>query len=331
MLSSDIDNRAKVNPDVSDRFRILRNLTEMEVTKPKKMRRAAEKLYSSNLHTDTQTYITLATPATNCSLNKLRDCLQNIFHWMTDSILKLNANETEFLIIGTQKNRCKLDCFFPTPMLSQNFTPAISARNLGVTFDNNFNLRQHITQTCHCCFYRIHDLCRIRRYMSFAVAKTIATALVSSRPDYCNSLYHNIALKDILKLQRVQYCLARVITRSRRFSHSAPLLESWHWLHVRHLIIFKICTITHQALSSKQPAYLHSLLTPARQPRQLRSSNYNLLIIVPIVKTNVGSSAFSVAAPTLLNSLPGSIKSEGNITTFRRKLKAHLFKLAYTP
>ena len=156
--------------------------------------------------------------------------------------------------------------------------------------------------------------------MSFAVAKTIATALVSSRLDYCNSLYHNIALKDISKLQHVQHCLARVVTLSPHFSHSAPLLKSLNWLPVRHHIIFKICTITYQALSSKQPSFLHSLLTPAKQPRQLRSSNYNLLF-VPSVKTNVGTRAFSVAAPTLWNSLPVCVKS---VATFRRKLKTHL-------
>ena len=50
----------------------------------------------------------------NCSL-KLRDCLQNVFHGTTNSKLKLNANNTEFLIIGTQKQHVKLDCFFPTP------------------------------------------------------------------------------------------------------------------------------------------------------------------------------------------------------------------------
>ena len=60
--------------------------------------------------------------------------------------------------------------------------------------------------------------------MSFVVDKTIATVLVSSRLDYCNFLYHNIALKDILKLQCVQNCLARVVTQSPRLSFSVPLL-----------------------------------------------------------------------------------------------------------
>ena len=96
-----------------------------------------------------------------------------------------------------------------------------------------------------------------KRYIGVsAVAKTIPT-LVSSRFDYCNSLYHNIALKEILKLQREQNCMARVVTRSPGFSHSAPLLKSLHWLPVRCHIIFKICTVTCQALSSKQLAYLY--------------------------------------------------------------------------
>ena len=132
--------------------------------------------------------------------------------------------------------------------------------------------------------------------MSLSVAKTIATALVSSILDYCNSLLHNIAIKGITKRQR--NCLARVVTRSLRFSRSEPLLKSLHWLPVRYRIIFKICTITYQALSTKQPAYLHSMLTPARQPRQLRSSGSGLLY-VPRFKTNAGTRAFSVAAPTL--------------------------------
>ncbi len=61
---------------------------------------------------DTQIYISLATPDTNRSLNQLSDCLQDIFHWMTDSKLKLNANKTELIIIGTPMQRCKLDGFF---------------------------------------------------------------------------------------------------------------------------------------------------------------------------------------------------------------------------
>ena len=53
--------------------------------------------------THTQIYISLATPDINC--------IHDIFHRMTDNKLKLYANKTEFLIIDTQKQRNKRDCY----------------------------------------------------------------------------------------------------------------------------------------------------------------------------------------------------------------------------
>ena len=36
--------------------------------------------------------------------------------------------------------------------------------------------------------------------------------------------------KDIARLQRFQNCLARVVTKDPRFSHSVPILKQLHWL-----------------------------------------------------------------------------------------------------
>jgi len=171
---------------------------------------------------DSQVYISLSTSDTDISLKHLGDCLSDISGWMTNNKLRLNANKTVFIIIGTSRQRRKLTCFFPTNILSHSITPSDTVRNLRVTFDSDFNFGKHIPLTCHCCFYHIRDLRRIRCYISLSVTKTIATALVTSRLDYCNSLLYNIASQDILKLQCVQNCLARVVTRSPQFSHLSP-------------------------------------------------------------------------------------------------------------
>ena len=120
---------------------------------------------------DTQIYVSLTTSETCRSLNQLRDCLQDVSLWMKNSKLKLNADKTEFLIIGTSTQRAKLSVFSPTHILSRSITPAASVLNLGVTFDENFNFKKHISKTCRCCFYHIRDLRRIRRFISLSVAK----------------------------------------------------------------------------------------------------------------------------------------------------------------
>ena len=214
---------------------------------------------------------------------------------------------------------------FPCLLLGQDTDPSTSAKNLGVLFDSS-----HISQTCRACFYHIRDLRRIRKSLSLDLAKQIAVALVSSKLDYCNSLFHNMPEKDIARLQRVQNCLARVVTNAPRFSHSVPILKRLHWLPVKFRIHFKICSITFRTLKENHPAYLADLLAWPKCSKYLRSTNSNLFV-VPRIKTKTGSRAFSISGPALSNALPVPIRNAKTILTFRKLHKSHLFDLAFHP
>ena len=109
-------------------------------------------------------------------------------------------------------------------------------------------------------------------------------ALVSSKLDYCNSLFHNIPEKDIARLQRAQNCLARVVTKAPRFSRSVPILKRLLWLPVKFRIHFKISAITFRTLKENQPAYLADLLVRPKCSKYLRSTNSNIFV-VPRIKT----------------------------------------------
>ena len=103
---------------------------------------------------------------------------------------------------------------------------------------------------------------RLRLFLTPYVAKTIATSLIGSKLDYCNYVLFNITEKETSKLQGVQNCLARVVTKSPRFCHITPLLKSLHWLPVRYMIKFKLCSLTYQALTGGQPVYIRNMLQP---------------------------------------------------------------------
>ena len=70
------------------------------------------------------------------------------------------TDKTEFLIIGTHRQRDKIKTLFPIPLLNQHVMPAVSTGNLGVIFDDKLNFREHISQICRTCFYHIRDLRR---------------------------------------------------------------------------------------------------------------------------------------------------------------------------
>jgi len=82
--------------------------------------------------------------------------------------------------------------------------------------------------------------------------------------------------------------------------------------------------------STSQPEYLHQLIT-SQQPGSsmtLRSSTRPLLQ-APRTRTAYGSRAFSSAIPAIWNNLPTSVIGANSLPAFRRRLKTHLFTVAF--
>ena len=192
---------------------------------------------------------------------------------MSSNLLSLNPNKTEFLIIGTSQQLSKLN----NPTLafdsSTTISPVTSARNLGIVFDNHLSFNAQITALSKSCFYHIRDLRRIRDTLDFTTACTIATSLVHSKLDYCNSLYHNLPAYQLDRLQSIQNCLARTVCKtSTNFAHISPTLQSLHWLKVRERIEYKLLSLTYNSLQCHQPSNLSDLLIVQSNVHNTRSS-----------------------------------------------------------
>ena len=153
----------------------------------------------------------------------------------------------------------------------------------------------------------------------------LANSIVHSKIDYCNSLLYDLPSCSIVKLQRIQNSLARVVCRSSRLqAHSIDLIKSLHWLPIHERIKYKIAVLTFKTMHFAKPSYLADLIYPHQPSRQLRSSNTNLLV-VPDIRSALGRRSFSFSAPTVWNSLPVALRSSTNLQSFCKMLKTHLF------
>ena len=74
---------------------------------------------------------------------------------------------------------------------------------------------------------------------TLSTATALANSLVSSKLDYCNSLYSGISQTNLNKLQRIQNSLARVITNTSKYQHITPTLKKLHWLPIKQRIHYK--------------------------------------------------------------------------------------------
>jgi hypothetical protein len=297
---------------------------------------------------DTQLFISFTATDFSHNISLLETSISNVSNWMSANFLSLNPSKTEFLVIGLPQQLSKLNS--PTIHLPNNVTlsPVDSARNLGVILDKNLSYAQHISSVSKSCFLNIRDLRRIRNTIDHTTACTIATSLIHSKIDYCNSILLNLPATQTNRLQLLLNSAARAVTRTPKFHHITPILKSLHWLTIKQRIQYKVLSLTHKSLKTGHPAYLRSLLslTPHRSTRSSSLITLNRPSVTSSL--HISNRSFYHQAPVLWNDLPSYLRhtahhSKSASSTadscnpdlspslFLKKLKSHLFHISFPP
>ena len=95
----------------------------------------------------------------------------------------------------------------------------------------------------------------IRHLLTVTATKTLLSAFVPSKLDYCNSLLSCSPQFILDKLQRVQNSAASSVMKPRKCDHVQPLLRSLHWLPVHSRIDYKISTLCFNTFTNSSPVY----------------------------------------------------------------------------
>jgi hypothetical protein len=253
-------------------------------------------------------------------------CLDEVRLWMAMNYLKLNDDKTEFIILGSKHNLRTVTTTHLT--IGENkVKPSKCVKNIGATFDEHMKLDKHVAITCRNAWHHLYQISKIKKYLSEPQLKSVIQSFVISKIDQNNSLLSGSPKCLIAKLQSIQNAAAKLICGMNHYDQIEPPLRNLHWLPVKRRIQFKILLLCYKCLHEKGPAYLTELLVPYKPGRSLRSASSNLLVEPKSSMKTYGDRAFSVAGPRLWNDLPSSIKDSRSISSFKKALKTHLFKL----
>ncbi|KAK3544722.1 hypothetical protein QTP86_026121, partial [Hemibagrus guttatus] len=231
--------------------------------------------FSYHCYADDTQLIFSFPPSDTTTSARISACLADISSWMTAHQLKLNPSKTELLIIpGDPSPAQDLAISLSNSMISST----ASARNLGVTMDNQLSFSSHVTNVTRSCRFLLYNIRRIRPFLSTQATQVLVQSLVISRVDYCNSLLAGLPLNAIRPLQMIQNAAARLVFNLPKFSHTTPLLRSLHWLPVAACIRFKTLMLAYKAKNGPAPSYLKALVTSRTAPRLLRSTSTARLV-----------------------------------------------------
>ncbi len=137
--------------------------------------------------------------------------------------------------------------------------------------DSSLVLDKQVSSVVRAAFYQLRIISKLKSILSFRDPETIVHAFVSSRINYCNSVYIGITQGQLSRLQLVQNSAARFLTRTKkRENYSSPGFFTLVACFLVLLMVFK-------ALHGFSPKYIAELLIPYQNSRNLRSSNQMIL------------------------------------------------------
>ncbi len=127
---------------------------------------------------------------------------------MKEHNLQLNLAKTELLVFPATPT---LQHDFTIQLGSSTISPSASVRNLGVIFDDQLTFKEHIAKTARSCRFALHNIRKIRPFLTEHAAQLLVQALVISRLDYCNALLAGLPSNTIKPLQMIQNAVARLV------------------------------------------------------------------------------------------------------------------------
>ena len=103
---------------------------------------------------DTQVYLSTEASNARTAVRRFVSCTEKIESWMSCNRLKMNAEKTQVIWIGSRQQLAKVD-IEELQLLSANVHFSTTVSNLGVHFDSQLTMRDHVTATCPLMFFPV--------------------------------------------------------------------------------------------------------------------------------------------------------------------------------
>ena len=190
------------------------------------------------------------------ALQALTKCIVELKSWMTENMLKLNNNKTEFFV-ATSPHFNRLMPSVQLHIGDEIITPTKTVRNLGIVFDNLMSMSSQITSLSSSVSYHLRNITRIRRFLDVDTCSSVTRYLVLSRLDYGNALLLGANTTQINRLQHLQNWAAKLIFCASKHDHATPFLKKLHWLPVKERIQFKILVHAYKCLNGLDQHIFH--------------------------------------------------------------------------
>lgn len=247
----------------------------------------------------------------------LQDSLNDVKEWCIYNKMVINAEKTKCMLFTTRQKRQKAPLFVKIQLEGDQVEQVDSHRLLGVTLDEDFTWKLHISNVNRLVAKNLHLLKKLKLYVDRNALKSFFTAHCLSHINYASTLWSyapQAHLKRLLSLHK----RAIKLINSQNIQVALQPFNTLDILSLHNQFLYNTAILTFKVRHSLAPSYLQDLLNEA--PNRYNSMNY----ILPRTRVDLYKTSFSFSGPSVWNSLPLNVKSSNTLSIFKPLLKQHL-------
>ena len=141
---------------------------------------------------DVQLYVSFRPCDQKKALDELQHCMDDIHSWLRENRLLLNGNKTNMITFGT-KQRLTVATNIHVTVDGCLISPDATTKNLGIEYDSTLIMEHQVNAVCRGAYLRLHNISRIRGFLTQDATKTLIQAFVISKLDCGNALLSGIS------------------------------------------------------------------------------------------------------------------------------------------
>ena len=135
------------------------------------------------------TQLLISGPKSNLrqTITRLEQILISLDHWFSFNGLKLNADKTQLMLLGSQQNIWTIP-HFTIRFRDHVLVPCLEAKKLGLFFDRTLSWNSHVSLVRKRCLGILTGLSHLKHCLPASVL-ALVNAVVLSQVWYCLSVY----------------------------------------------------------------------------------------------------------------------------------------------
>ena len=237
-----------------------------------------------------------------------------VSNWMAENKLKLNAEKTHILTLGTRERLSmpgnKVSVCMDGIWLQESQEGCEDL--LGCVISANLKWHNQVKELLKKLKKRLAGLAHIKFVLAYNFRKTVSEGLFTSVLAYCLPLYGGCGLEEIRDIQILQNKAAQLVTHSPPRSNRNVMFDKLGWLTVHQLIRYFTLLAVFRIRMTGEPEYFAASLC---------NDNRNNRIIVQNAKKSFALKSFKIRGACHWNELPCKIRSLVKIGQFKREIK----------